>query len=80
MKRYRDLSGRSGVVAYQISDDAVTVKFRDGDVYRYDYAVTGRLEVDEMKRLAEAGEGLATFISRVVKGRYAGKVRCLFRK
>ncbi|AMV41068.1 hypothetical protein ATN79_00030 [Paraburkholderia caribensis] len=73
MKRYRDLSGQSGVVAYEVSDDAVTVKFRDGDVYRYDYATTGRREVEEMKRLAVAGQGLSTYISRVVKDRYARK-------
>ncbi|WP_035987695.1 hypothetical protein [Paraburkholderia caribensis] len=73
MKRYRDLSGHSGVVAYEVSDDAVTVKFRDGDVYRYDYATTGRREVEEMKRLAVAGQGLSTYISRVVKDRYARK-------
>ncbi|EIN00263.1 hypothetical protein WQE_14571 [Paraburkholderia hospita] len=73
MKRYRDLSGQSGVGAYEISDDAITVKFRDGDVYLYDYATTGRREVEEMKRLAVAGQGLSTFISRVVKDRYARK-------
>jgi len=73
MKRYRDLSGQSGVVAYDISDDAITVKFRDGDVYRYDYATTGQHEVEEMKRLALAGQGLATYISRFVKDRYARK-------
>jgi hypothetical protein len=73
MKRYRDLSDQSGVVAYEVSDDAITVKFRDGDVYLYDYARTGRREVEEMKRLAVAGQGLSTFISRVVKGRYARK-------
>ncbi|AXE97037.1 MULTISPECIES: hypothetical protein [Burkholderiaceae] len=73
MKRYRDLSGQSGVVAYEVSNDAITVKFRDGDVYLYDYATTGRREVEEMKRLAVAGQGLSTFISRVVKDRYARK-------
>ena len=37
MKRYRNLSGSSGVVAYDTSGDGSTVKFRDGDVYLYDY-------------------------------------------
>ncbi|MHB9840679.1 hypothetical protein Q8F57_038335 [Paraburkholderia terrae] len=74
MKRYRDLSGQSGVVAYEVSDDAITVKFRDGDVYLYDYATTGRREVEEMKRLAVAGQGLSTYISRYVRERFAVKV------
>ncbi|WP_353554184.1 hypothetical protein [Paraburkholderia terrae] len=74
MKRYRDLSGQSGVVAYEVSDDAITVKFRDGDVYLYDYATTGLREVEEMKRLAVAGQGLSTYISRYVRERFAVKV------
>ncbi|WP_410854534.1 hypothetical protein [Paraburkholderia sp. SIMBA_054] len=50
MKRYRDLSGQSGVVAYEISDDAITVKFRDGDVYLYDYATAGRRDGGKSRR------------------------------
>jgi hypothetical protein len=75
MKRYRNLSGSSGVVAYDTSGDGSTVKFRDGDVYLYDYAETGEREVEEMKRLAAAGQGLSTYISQVVKDRYVRKWR-----
>ncbi|MEP9326466.1 hypothetical protein PPMP20_25510 [Paraburkholderia phymatum] len=75
MKRYRDLSGRSGVVAYELSETWVSVKFSDGTLYRYDYAATGRKDVEEMKSLAIAGRGLSTYISQVVKDRYARKWR-----
>ncbi|CAD6521961.1 hypothetical protein ACFQ3P_09845 [Paraburkholderia sabiae] len=73
MKRYRNLSGSSGVVAYETADDGIVVKFLTGDMYLYDYARPGRKEVEEMKRLAVAGRGLATYISKVVKDRYARK-------
>jgi hypothetical protein len=75
MKRYRNLSGDSGVVAYQVLNDGITVKFRSGDFYLYDYATTGRQEVEDMKRLAVAGRGLSTYISRDLKGPYGRKWR-----
>jgi hypothetical protein len=66
MKRYRNLSGGSGVSAYDIGPDSVAVRFLDGTVYVYSYASAGRDKVEEMKRLALAGRGLATFISQHV--------------
>jgi len=75
MKRYQDLSGRSGVTAYKAFDEAITVLFQDGALYLYDYAATGRRDVEEMKRLADAGRGLASYISQVVKERHARRLR-----
>lgn len=74
MKPYKNLGIDSGVVAYEITDDAITIKFRDGGIYRYDYAVTGENEVEHMKRCALAGRGLATFINRQVRERFAAKL------
>ena len=73
MQRYRNLNGDSGVLAYQIGGSAIAVKFRNGDVYDYTYASAGRANIEQMKRLARAGRGLSTFISRHVHDRYAGK-------
>ena len=74
MKRYKNLSGNSGVLAYETGEDYIKVKFRDGDVYLYNYTVTGRDNVERMKELAEEGRGLSTFISRYVRDRYAEKL------
>jgi hypothetical protein len=74
MKRYRNLSGDSGVVAYDIGKDYVDVKFRNGDVYRYDRDTPGADHIENMKLLALAGKGLSSYISRFVKGRYARKI------
>ena len=73
MKRYRNLEGHSGVVAYDIGPEAIAVKFSGGDTYDYTYRATGRARVETMKALAEAGRGLSTFISRYVRDDYEQK-------
>jgi hypothetical protein len=73
MERYRNLSGTSGVVAYRIADEAIVVRFTDGGTYVYSYASAGEGNVEEMKRLARAGRGLSTFISRNVQDAYESK-------
>lgn len=75
MKPYKNLSGNSGVAAYEIGEDYIKVKFRDGDVYLYNYSVTGKFNVERMKKLAEEGKGLSTFISRYVRKNYAEKLK-----
>ena len=75
MQRYLNRSGDSGVVAYELGPASIAVRFVDGSVYLYDAARTGAAEVDEMKRLAQAGRGLSGYISRVVQANYAKKLR-----
>lgn len=74
MRRYANLSGDSGVVAYECGHGWITVEFRDGAAYLYNANEPGPAAVAEMQRLAKAGEGLSTYVSRVVKGRYAKKL------
>lgn len=74
MKRYRNLSGDSGVVAYEIGRDWIRVKFRKKEViYTYTYARPGAPHVEAMKRLAIAGRGLCTYISQNVREAYESK-------
>ena len=74
MKRYANASGHSGVTAYEMTQDGITVKFRDGHVYRYTHASAGRDNVERMKQLAAAGRGLSTFINRNMRDRHADKL------
>ncbi len=75
MQRYGNRSGHSGVVAYEIGPGRISVEFVEGSVYLYDARKPGAVAVAEMQRLARAGQGLSTYISRVVKDRYARRLR-----
>lgn len=75
MERYRNLGGDSGVAAYEIDADAITVQFNDGAVYLYTSQSAGAANVAEMQRLARAGQGLNTFVNREAHKRYAQKLR-----
>jgi len=75
MEHYRNLGGYSGVAAYEIGDDYIKVRFLDGSIYLYNHQSTGRDDIEHMKKLAQNGQGLNSFITRVVKKRYAAKIR-----
>lgn len=75
MERYGNLSGDSGVVAYEVGRGSVAVEFREGHVYLYTNASAGAANIAEMQRLARAGRGLSGFIARVVRDGYARKLR-----
>lgn len=73
MTPYRNLSGNSGVVAYSVEETSITVLFRNGSHYRYDHGRPGAAQVEQMKRLAESGAGLSTYISQHVGKNFAAK-------
>jgi hypothetical protein len=72
---YRNLSGKSGVAAFEITPDSIAVQFRTGTVYWYTERSVGAFHLNELKRLAIRGEGLSTYISKHpdVSGGYARK-------
>ena len=70
MKTYRNLSGRSGVSAYARGLEHIDVQFKSGAVYRYTTASAGRRNIRVMKRMAEAGEGLARYITSNVRNNF----------
>ena len=72
MQRYGNRTGVSGIRAYAFGEDFIKVRFDDA-IYKYTYASAGRHNVEQMKMLALAGEGLSTFISRHVQGAYESK-------
>ncbi|MDN7676549.1 hypothetical protein QZM22_29730 [Burkholderia oklahomensis] len=73
MEPYKNLSGKSGVVAYEISTDSIEVEFKGSTLYLYNYIVPGQGDVEQMKRLAIAGFGLNSYINSYVGKRYARK-------
>ncbi len=73
MQRYRNQSLTSGVVAYELGEEFIDVKFVGGDVYHYTTRRPGARDLLHMKELALRGEGLSTFISRHIRDRYESK-------
>ena len=74
MPRYRNLDGRSGVLAYATTADSITLTFVDGKRYVYGAQRPGRAIVDHMKSLAQAGRGLSTYVSQHVRDNYERKL------
>ena len=71
MERYLDLDGDSGVVAYEIGETYISVKFdRTFKIYTYSYNKAGQYHVEKMKVLAKNGDGLNSYIMRNVKNLY----------
>ena len=63
MKAYKNLGGNSSVVAYEYDATSICIQFKDGVKYEYTVAKLGEPIINEMKRLADAGQGLCSFIS-----------------
>lgn len=71
MERYLDLDGDSGVVAYEIGETYIKVKFNGTyKIYTYSYRSAGANRVEDMKRLARSGDGLNSYIMRYAKKLY----------
>ena len=71
---YANRSGKSGVAEYELGDSSIKVRFvSDRTVYVYDYSKPGAVYVEQMKRLAVNGKGLATYIGKNVKKNFARK-------
>lgn len=73
MKSYMDIDGDSNVLGYETGDDFIRVQFKNRSVYLYTYESAGKYNIEEMKSLAEAGDGLNSFIMRHVRKKYARK-------
>lgn len=74
MKTYKNLSGNSGVVAYEIGKTFIKIKF-DGEsgIYTFDYKRPGKQLVEQMKLHAAKGMGLGSFISEKVGANFSSK-------
>ncbi len=75
MERYKNLSGKSNIYAYQIDDESIIILFNDGWFYSYSSMSAGFANVNQMKILANNGFGLNSFIMTKVKKLYERKWR-----
>lgn len=75
MPKYQNIGGNSDIDSYEIADDSITITFRDGDQWLYNYQRPGADTVERMKLLAESGQGLRLFINTNVSKSYAAKLK-----
>lgn len=72
MEKYRNKGGNSGVLAFEIGSDSISVQFKGTTkTYKYSYSgKAGRSHVDAMKSLARNGSGLNRYIDQYVKNKF----------
>ncbi|TGD73359.1 hypothetical protein E4634_10015 [Mangrovimicrobium sediminis] len=70
MERYRDTDRDSGVVLYETGPNFIRVQFSDGSQYLYTYSSAGSHHIENMKQLAQRGDGLNAYINRHAKKSY----------
>ena len=61
---YQNLNCNSNITHYTLGNNYITVIFQLGEYkkYTYTYKSAGKSKVEDMKRLAEQGSGLNSFI------------------
>ncbi|MBL8819949.1 MAG: J domain-containing protein [Planctomyces sp.] len=57
-------NSQSGIRGYTYGADWIRVHFDDGDIYEYRAIRIGQLHINTMKRLADSGQGLNTYINK----------------
>lgn len=75
MTPYKDIHGNSNVLSYDITDTSIHVLFKSGMQrnYLYNSSKPGSNAVETMKKLAQQGYGLNSYISKTVKTNFAKK-------
>jgi hypothetical protein len=74
MTLYENQGGSSPIIAFEIGDDSIMVKFVDGSLYLFTYRSAGSANVEQMKKYAMFGHGLNGFITRFVGMESGSKV------
>ncbi|MBI1347511.1 hypothetical protein GC163_14625 [bacterium] len=73
MRTYKNLSGNSGVSAYEYGNDYIKLRFKDSSIYTYTYSSAGSSHIEHMKKSAEQGRGLSTYVAQHVREDYERK-------
>ena len=74
MTPYKNLEGHSGVTAYKIAAESIAVEFNHDSIYLYTYTSAGKRVIEKMKKLAQSGKGLSTYISQKVKDKFESRI------
>ena len=71
--KYKNKSNKSSIDTYKVGKDgdSIAITFNSGSTYVYDYNKPGKEQVDKMKELAAAGEGLGSYVKKNVNKNFA---------
>lgn len=67
MKQYANIGGNSSVRYCEYGANFITVQFSSGRPYTYSDESAGAENIEQMKKLADFGQGLGSFIMRNVR-------------
>lgn len=71
--KYPNKSKKSSIDTYEIGNggNSIAITFNSGSSYVYDHNKPGKEQVDKMKELAAAGEGLGSYVKKNVNKNFA---------
>lgn len=72
MKTYKDSDNDSNIKGYEYGDSWIRVYFKDDSEYEYSNGLITQYMIDQMKHLADRGDGLNAYINQH-KPRYSSK-------
>lgn len=66
--------GKSGIESYETGEDYIIIRFRKASYdYKFTYASAGKVAVEVMKKMAEQGSGLSTYVATQMKDKHESK-------
>jgi len=74
MQKYNDKNKDSNIDEFDCGKDYIKVKFFDGVIYTYTYSSAGAFHIETMKKLANAHNGLNSYINKN-KPNYKSKIK-----
>ncbi|MBL4644628.1 MAG: hypothetical protein JKX80_02055 [Candidatus Pacebacteria bacterium] len=63
MQSYKDTDNDSNIEAYEYDENSITIRFKDNSEYEYIGDSVSFYVLNQMKALADAGDGLNAFIN-----------------
>lgn len=64
MKTYKDSNSNSNILGYEYGEDWIRIYFKDNSEYEYTGNSVSFYVLNQMKQLADLGDGLNAFINK----------------
>lgn len=64
MQTYKDQDKNSNIIGYEYGEDWIRIYFKDHSEYDYSGSSCGQFQINQMKYLADQGDGLNAYINK----------------